>query len=373
MEKKILVLVYGGRSTEHDIACRSAAFVYRSLDRSLYDLHLVGVDKNGDWYPQTQTAAWEVDPVFLPLDRDFTRNNPPAVIPVNPRGALAALCGLEASALADCVFFPMIHGVSGEDGTLQGLFELAGVPFVGPDTLGSAVGMDKVVAKRLAASAGIPIVPFVEINEEIWGEEKEAMCRRAIDVLGLPLFVKPARLGSSVGIQKVKTAEGLMPAVEQALQFDDKVLIEQGLEVREVECAMLGTARAKPSVVGEVVLDAEFYSYEEKYAKNSRATTRIPADLTPELTAEIQKLSARLFEVLALYGMARVDWFLEKKTGQLYFNEVNTIPGFTQVSHYPLFWAKSGKDATSLLSDLIGLSLRRAQIKSGLKREIPDC
>ncbi len=368
MAKKTLVMIYGGRSTEHNVACRSAAFVYRSLDRTKYDLHLVAIDKGGDWYPQTETSGWEAAPLSLPVDCDRPRKLA-SHQPLNPREALAALCGLETTALSDCIFFPMIHGLSGEDGTLQGLFELAGVPFVGPDTLGSAVGMDKVVAKRLAASAGIPVVPFVEVNEEMWSEGKDSICRRAVDLLGLPLFVKPARLGSSVGIKKVKTADELPAAIEQALAFDDKVLIEIGLEVREVECAMLGTTRAKPSVVGEVILNAEFYSYEEKYAKDSRASTRVPADLTPELTTEIQKLSIRLFEVLSLYGMARVDWFLEKKTGQIYFNEVNTIPGFTEVSHYPLFWSKSGKDAAGLLSDLIDLAMRRAQVKGALKRE----
>jgi D-alanine-D-alanine ligase len=368
MTKKTLVLLYGGRSTEHDVACRSAAFVYRSLNRTKYDLHLVGIDKSGDWYPQTDTAKWETEPASLPIQRN-RKSSATVHHPLNPRDALAALCGLETKNLSDCIFFPMIHGASGEDGTLQGFFELAGVPFIGPDTLGSAVGMDKVVAKRLAASAGIPVVPFVEVNDEIWADGKESICRRAIDLLGLPLFVKPARLGSSVGIKKVKTAADLPTAIEQALEFDDKVLIEIGLEVREVECAMLGTTRAKPSVVGEVILDADFYSYEEKYAKDSRASTRVPADLTPELTLEIQKLSGRLFEVLSLYGMARVDWFVDKKTGQIYFNEVNTIPGFTEVSHYPLFWSKSGKDGTTLLSDLIELGLRRAKVKGALKRE----
>lgn len=368
MTKKTLVLIYGGRSTEHAVACRSAAFVYRALNRTKYDLHLVAIDKTGDWYPQTDTAKWEMEPASLPILRD-KKNHSMVQHPMNPRDALAALCGLPTKNLSDCIFFPMIHGASGEDGTLQGFFELAGVPFIGPDTLGSAVGMDKVVAKRLAASAGIPVVPFVEVNEETWTSGKESICRRAIDLLGLPLFVKPARLGSSVGIKKVKTAADLPAAIEQALEYDDKVLIEVGLEVREVECAMLGTTRAKPSVVGEVILDADFYSYEEKYAKDSRASTRVPADLTPELTLEIQKLSGRLFEVLSLYGMARVDWFVDKKSGQIYFNEVNTIPGFTEVSHYPLFWSKSGKDSTTLLSDLIELGLRRAQVKGALKRE----
>jgi len=369
MGKKTLVLIYGGRSTEHEVACRSAAFVYRSLDRDKYSLHLVGVDKNGDWYPQLDSSSWDPGLNSLPIERDgkIARSATP---PANPRGALASLCGLAPDVLPDCVFFPMIHGVSGEDGTLPGLFELAGVAFVGPDTLGSAIGMDKVVTKRLAASAGIPVVPFVEVNSGMWVDGKAAICARAIDILGLPLFVKPARLGSSVGIKKVKDPAALPAAIEEALSYDDKVLIEIGLNVREVECAMLGGVSAKPSVVGEVVLDAEFYSYEEKYAQNSRASTRVPADLSPELTAEIQKLSCRVFEVLALYGMARIDWFLEKATGQLYLNEVNTIPGFTQVSHYPLFWSKSGKDPANLLSDLIELGLQRAAVKGALKKEM---
>ncbi|MEY4631571.1 MAG: D-alanine--D-alanine ligase [Pseudomonadota bacterium] len=370
MTRKTLVLLYGGRSTEHDIARKSAAFVYRNLDRGAFDLHLVGIDKRGNWHPQS-TTTWELEPESLPIvpavqGKSLTAG---AHLPTNPREALASLCGLTAAQLDHCVFFPMIHGNSGEDGTLQGFFELAGVAFVGPDTLGSAVGMDKVVAKRLAHSAGIPVVPYIEVTEESWQVEADATCKRALDLLGLPIFVKPSRLGSSVGVVKVKEAASLKGAIASALEYDDKVLVEQGLDVREVECAMLGPVTPKPSVIGEVVLEADFYSFEEKYAQASRASTKVPADLPDDLAAEIKTLSVRLFQTLGLYGMARVDWFLDRKSGQLYFNEVNTIPGFTERSHYPLFWRHTGKDSKQLLEDLIELALHRSRVKFALKRE----
>lgn len=370
MSRQTLVLLYGGRSTEHDVARKSAAFVWRHLDRTKYDLRMVGIDKTGDWIPQTG-KGWDAELDALPID-ESTRSQPatPAVAIANPRDALASLCGMTPSSLSSCVFFPMIHGNSGEDGTLQGFFELAGVAFVGPDTLGSAAGMDKVVAKRLAHSAGIPVVPYIEVNAESWQSESDRTCQRAVELLGLPLFVKPSRLGSSVGVVKVKDAAKLKSAVESALSFDDKVLVEQGLDVREVECAMLGPVTPRPSVIGEVVLDADFYSFEEKYAKASKASTRVPADLPEELAAEIKTLSIRLFQTLSLYGMARVDWFIDKKSGQLYFNEVNTIPGFTERSHYPLFWSNTGKDSKTLLSDLIELALHRARVKAALRREV---
>ena len=370
MARQTIVLLYGGRSTEHDVARKSAAFVWRHLDRTRYDLRMVGIDKNGNWIPQSG-KGWAADLESLPIDgEDQSLKASRAGSISNPREALATLCGVSPQLLSSCVFFPMIHGNSGEDGTLQGFFELAGVAFVGPDTLGSAAGMDKVVSKRLAHSAGIPVVPYIEVNAESWQSESASTCQRAVELLGLPLFVKPSRLGSSVGVQKVKDAAKLKSAIESALSFDDKVLVEQGLDVREVECAMLGPVTPRPSVIGEVVLDADFYSFEEKYAAASKASTRVPADLPEDLASEIKTLSIRLFQTLSLYGMARVDWFIDKKSGQLYFNEVNTIPGFTERSHYPLFWSKTGKDSTTLLSDLIDLAAHRARIKSGLRRDV---
>ncbi len=369
MVRQTLVLLYGGRSTEHDVARKSAAFVWRNLDRLKYDLRLVAIDKNGDWIPQSANG-WGSELEALPIEKPDKSHSDPTNLIRNPRQALAYLCGIPSEDLDRCIFFPMIHGNSGEDGTLQGFFELAGVAFVGPDTLGSAVGMDKVVSKRLAHSAGIPVVPYIEVNSESWQVEADATCARALDLLGLPVFVKPSRLGSSVGVIKVKEASKLKAAIESALGFDDKVLVEQGLDVREVECAMLGPLTPRPSVIGEVVVDADFYSFEEKYAQASKASTRVPADLSEDLASEIRNLSIRLFQTLSLYGMARVDWFIEKKSGQLYFNEVNTIPGFTERSHYPLFWSKTGKTAKALLTDLIDLALLRLRVKSDLRREV---
>lgn len=362
---KRLVLIYGGSSTEREVSQKSAAFIYRNYDRTEFTLHPVGVDQNSHWHFQ-EMREWSVDLSSLPLNSSAQRRVNPQI--KTPRDALAELCALSVKDLDDSVFFPMIHGVSGEDGTLQGFLELAGVPFVGADTLGSAVGMDKIATKRMAASAGIPVVPFVEIDLASWIQSREKTCSRVLGVLGLPAFVKPARLGSSVGISKVKRPEELIVSIEAALRFDDKILIESGLDVRELECAMLGGYRPESSVIGEVVLNSEFYTYEEKYSAKTTATTNVPAEIPDSLRNEIQKLSRRAFEVLGLYGMARIDWFLERKTGQIYLNEVNTIPGFTELSHFPLFWSKTGKSGPQLISALVQLAVDRAQAKATLQR-----
>lgn len=360
-----IILIYGGQSTEHEVSRKSAAFVYRNFDRSTFSIHPVGIDKNGVWHPQ-DIDHWPDDLQSLPLE---TKTKSKSTEPIDScSSAMAHLCGLSIEELSQSVIFPMIHGATGEDGTLQGFIELAGVPFVGADTLGSAVGMDKVVTKRMAASAGIPVVPFVEIEKSGWDEKKEQLSARVVDVLGLPVFIKPARLGSSVGISKAKTEGDVISAIESAFLFDDKILVESALDVREVECAMLGGYRPAASVIGEVVLQSDFYSYEEKYSAQTKATTAVPADIPEALSSELQRLSKRVFEVLCLHGMARIDWFLEKGTGQIYLNEVNTIPGFTDLSHYPLFWNKSGKNAKELIDSLIDCADARAKVKAALIR-----
>jgi D-alanine-D-alanine ligase len=266
------------------------------------------------------------------------------------------------------VVFPILHGTNGEDGTIQGLLELAEVAFVGPDTLGSAVGMDKVVSKKLAQAAGVPVVPWLDTRAQFWPDHHERILAEAANSLGFPLFVKPARLGSSVGVTKAKSKDELRRACELALSFDDRIMIEKGLSVREIEVAVLGDYDPDVSVPGEVIPHAEFYSYDAKYIDADGASMAIPAVLEPAQVKTAQQLAKQVFTALDLYGMARVDLFLDKTTGAFYFNEVNTIPGFTEISQYPLLWQASGVPPRALLDRLVELALKRQQTKAKLAR-----
>src|SRR5262249_23599558 len=265
------------------------------------------------------------------------------------------------------VAFPVLHGTFGEDGTIQGLLELADIPYVGAGVLGSAVGMDKDVQKRLLQAAGIPVTPFVTVTATRWSSERAGLEAGVAD-LGLPLFVKPANLGSSVGITKVHAADALAAAVATALEYDDKVLIEKGIAGREIECAVLGNEEPRASVPGEICPHAEFYSYEAKYVDENGAVLHIPAPLTEAETAAVQSLAIRVFQLLEGAGMARVDFFLEHGTGTLYVNEINTIPGFTKISMYAKLWEASGIPYRELISRLIDLALQRHARRSALKR-----
>jgi len=265
------------------------------------------------------------------------------------------------------VIFPVLHGPYGEDGTVQGLLELADIPYVGAGVLGSAVGMDKDVQKRLLRGAGVPVVPFVVTTRARWSADAVTVSAQACG-LGLPLFVKPANLGSSVGITKVKAVDDLAAAVANALDYDNKVLIEKGIDAREIECAVLGNEDAQASVPGEICPKAEFYSYEAKYVDENGATLLIPAPLTEAEATTVRKLAVQVFQLLDCAGMARVDFFLERGTGQWYVNELNSIPGFTTISMYPKLWEASGLPYRELIGRLIDLALERHAQRRGLKK-----
>jgi len=389
MSKTRVVVLYGGRSTEHEVSCRSAAFVLRNLDPAKYEIMAVAIDKSGRWLPQPTEdllVAIKRGDRFVPIIQPSSVSKiggslQTTVDPVeNMRRAAAGDLSkstfkgsdgnVTKDTVSETVVFPVLHGTFGEDGSVQGFFDLADMAYVGPGTLGSAIGMDKVVAKKLAATAGIPVVPWVDIRKQDWKKQGQDVCRRAIADLGLPLFVKPATLGSSVGVSKVKKVEDLMPACEAALEFDDRLLIEKGLEVREIECAMLGDYDPDVSVPGEVIAHTDFYSYDAKYISADAASIAIPAKLTEQQTKEAQEMSRRVFVALELYGMARVDLFLEKGTGKFYLNEVNTIPGFTEISQYPMLWKESGVPPAALLDRLVDLAIRRRKMRSALKRSV---
>jgi len=351
--KHEVVVLYGGRSTEHEVSCRSANFILRNLDPERFVVKAIGLDKEGHWWPQDTATLLAAGSGPVPIYRQSS-------------GPLAP--GTFTTSSSQPVVFPVLHGTYGEDGTMQGLLELADLPFVGPDTLGSAIGMDKVVSKRLAQAAGVAVVPWVDIRAQHWPQLGAAFCAKALQDLGLPLFVKPARLGSSVGVSKVKTAAELAPACIEALKYDDRIMIEKGLTVREIEVACLGDYDPALSVPGEVIAHADFYSYDAKYLDAAGSSVQVPAHLDVGQIKIAQQMARQVFVGLELYGMARVDLFLEQGSGDFYFNEVNTIPGFTEISQYPQLWAASGVDAKQLLARLVELALQRHQTKVGLKR-----
>jgi D-alanine-D-alanine ligase len=358
-------IIFGGRSGEHEISLRSARSIVDAIDRDQYAVSLIGIDRSGRWHLLDEPAFRQLTDAALPA-LNGTGNEVMLSAAPGTRSLIETARPSVPIAQLDVVF-PVVHGTFGEDGTVQGLLELADIPYVGAGVLGSAVGMDKDVQKRLLQAAGVAVVPFLTTTRTRWAAEAPALSAQAA-ALGLPLFVKPANLGSSVGITKVKTFDRLAAAVTAAFEYDNKVLIEQGIDGREIECAVLGNDEPAASVPGEICPHAEFYSYEAKYIDEHGAALRIPAPLTEAQTATVRELAVRVFQLLDGAGMARVDFFLERGTGTLYVNEINTIPGFTTVSMYPKLWEASGVPYKQLIARLIDLALQRHAERSRLKR-----
>jgi D-alanine-D-alanine ligase len=371
MKKLRVAVLYGGRSGEHEVSLQSAASVINHLDRDRFEIVPVAIDKQGRWH--LNDISLLEGKKSLPVFKD----TPKVVLPPNPAGSSgsSALIRLDTSGGAKPidVVFPVMHGPLCEDGTIQGLLELADVPFVGCGVLASAVGMDKEMAKRLARDAGLPIVPYVSLKHEWWTKAAQQAAERIEKELGYPVFVKPANMGSSVGVHKVKEPGGLTGALEDAFRYDTKVLVETAVNAREIEVSILENSEAGgdplASVPGEVNPAHEFYSYEAKYLDEKGATLTIPAQLDPEQTKRAQEIGKRAFWALECEGMARVDMLLDRSTGKLFFNELNTIPGFTSISMYPKMWEASGISYTELLSKLVALALSRHARKKALVRE----
>ncbi|MFC1679303.1 D-alanine--D-alanine ligase family protein [Elusimicrobiota bacterium] len=355
VSSKLLVLC-GGRSAERDVSCVSAAAIVRNLSPR-YRPVLVRIDPEGRWHFQRDPSAFARHP--SPFKYRFDRV--PVRIEPGPRPAL--LVGPLGSAkriFVDAVF-PALHGPLGEDGTLQGLLEFHGLPYVGCDVLGSAVAMDKEMTKRLAGEAGLPLLPYAVLRSptELGGARK----------LRFPVFVKPIRLGSSVGVYKVDHVAGLASAVRRAFRFDTTVVVEQGVPAREIECAVLGrTGRARSSIPGEIKPNADFYSYEAKYIDPDGAELIVPANLPARSVRRVQTLAVRAFETLGCYGMGRVDFLMDRRSGKLWFNEINTIPGFTAISMYPKLWGASGLPFPRLIDRLIDLAVARHRERSNLRQ-----
>jgi D-alanine-D-alanine ligase len=358
--KKLRVgIIYGGRSGEHEVSVVSAASIFKHLDRTRYDAVPVVIEKSGRWVLGGRA------PEVLSAGAVGKTPSSEALQPTEPSAAVAG-SGFD-------VIFPVLHGPYGEDGTVQGLLELANIPYVGAGVLGSAVGMDKAIMKTLFAAAGLPIVPHLTVLRREWVNDGASIGRRAADRLHFPMFVKPANLGSSVGISKAATPSELPAAMELAFQFDRKAVIEAAVpNTREIECAVLGNDEPEASVPGEVIVTHRdgFYSYDAKYLDPEGASLKIPAEI-PAATAErVRRVSVDAFRALELSGMARVDFLLDGAAGSLYLNEVNTIPGFTAISMYPKMWEASGLPYPALLDRLIALALERHEEKQRLRTSI---
>jgi D-alanine-D-alanine ligase len=367
MKRINVAILFGGKSAEHEVSLQSAKNVLEAIDKETYNPILIGIDKAGRWLLSDESTFLinESDPKLIALNK----SSEAVTFAPESNGALSSLAGaagnglpVAADAPAIDVAFPILHGPMGEDGTVQGLLKLANIPFVGAGVLGSAVGMDKDVMKRLLRDAGIPIANFVALRSHDarppFGEVAEA--------LGLPFFVKPANMGSSVGVRKVGSEAEYGPALDEAFSFDLKILIEEFVEGREIECAVLGNEEPIASGVGEIRSTHEFYSYEAKYIDENGAALDIPADLDGETTDKARALAVETFKVLCCEGLGRVDMFL-KKDGTILVNEINTIPGFTRISMYPKLWEAAGVSYADLIDRLIRLAIARFDKEKRLK------
>jgi D-alanine-D-alanine ligase len=360
-QKKIRIgLVFGGRSGEHEVSLASANSIMAKLDREKYDVVPIGITREGSWLLGTEPAQLlaggqasssgaeqeQTTAVTLTGDPNLRR-----LIPIESGETL------RDNGVID-VIFPVMHGTYGEDGALQGLLEMANVPYIGCGVLGSALGMDKEKMKLIFRSVGLPIVDFLVYRRVEWERSPEAVMDAVEERLSYPCFVKPVNLGSSVGINKAHDRDELEHAINVAAEYDRKIIIERGINCREIECAVLGNDEPLASVAGEIVASNEFYDYNAKYIDN-QSQTIIPAPIPPETTEQVRRFALTAFSALDLSGLARVDFFLEKESNQVYINEVNTMPGFTQISMYAKLWEASGLPYSQLLDRLIELAVER--------------
>ncbi|MDX2029574.1 MAG: D-alanine--D-alanine ligase family protein [Blastocatellia bacterium] len=362
LEKKLRVgVIFGGRSGEHEVSLRSAESVINALDRAKYEIVPIAISKEGKWLASSRTGCLPPAAILTGADQHVAIFGDPT-----ERG-LTTIRGGSANGHRDSldVVFPVLHGTYGEDGTIQGLLEMADLPYVGCGVLASAAGMDKVLMKRLFREAGLPIADFAHFLRTQWESDPAGIESRVIEEIGFPNFVKPANMGSSVGISKAVDPVGLHEAIALAATYDRKIIVEKGVDAREIEVSVLGNDQLIASLPGEIVpQSAAFYDYKAKYVDANGARLAIPAELTEEQTAEIQQLAIRAFQAIDGAGLGRVDFFLERSTGRLLLNEINTMPGFTSISMYPKLWDASGLGYTELLDRLIELAFERHREKS---------
>jgi D-alanine-D-alanine ligase len=363
MRKKVrLAILYGGRSAEHAISVVSARSVMEALDRDRFEVVPIAITRGGAWLlPERSPLELTAPAGGLPEVEAVGAEV--ALHPEQRASALTVPGGGGAAAIGQVdVVFPILHGPYGEDGTVQGLFELADLPYVGSGVLASALAMDKAMAKVVLAQAGIPQAPYLVVRERAWRTGPGRVAAEVAERLAYPVFTKPARLGSSIGVSKVKTPDGLAGGLADAFAHDAKALVEQGIPARELECGVLGNDAPEASVVGEVVPGREFYDFEAKYLDEALKLA-IPAPVGDQVKARVRELSLRAFQALDCEGFARVDFFYDESAGEVLLNEVNTIPGFTPKSMFPMLWAASGLAYPDLVARLVDLAVERHAAK----------
>ncbi|RPH21883.1 D-alanine--D-alanine ligase [Buttiauxella warmboldiae] len=364
MAKLRVGIVFGGKSAEHEVSLQSAKNIVDAIDKSKFEVVLLGIDKQGQWHINDASSYLlnAENPALIALNRSGTNV---AVVPGLTENQLIDSSSAQLLPPVD-VIFPIVHGTLGEDGSLQGMLRMANLPFVGSAVLGSAVSMDKDVTKRLLRDAGLNIAPFITLTR---ANHNKTRFSEVEAKLGLPLFIKPANQGSSVGVSKVSHPEQYAAAVALAFEFDHKVVVENGIKGREIECAVLGNDEPQASTCGEVVVSHDFYSYDTKYIDDKGAQVVVPAAIPAEINDKIRQIAIRAYQTLECSGMARVDVFLTDE-GDVIINEINTLPGFTNISMYPKLWQASGLDYQTLITRLIELALERHRQDCALKSSI---
>ena len=351
-------VLFGGQSAEHSVSLASATSVMRALDPARYEVVPMGITRGGHWLAGGDPLRALHSGVEAAAPTPEVAAPPGQALAVRP--AARTPLALEAARSLDTldVIFPVLHGPNGEDGTIQGLLEVAGVPYVGSGVLGSALGMDKIVMKGLFTAAGLPVGPYVAVSRVDWERDPADVQARCEAALTYPLFAKPANMGSSVGITKIHEPSEFARALTRAARYDRRLVVEQGLDAREIECSVLGNDHPVASVCGEIVPAREFYDFRAKYLDNDSALL-IPADLSAAVAEEVRRLAVAAFQAIDAAGMARVDFFVARDDGRVYVNEINTIPGFTAISMYPKLWEASGLPYPALVDRLITLALER--------------
>lgn len=359
-----VAIIYGGQSGEHEVSIRSATHIIRHLDRS-HRLQLIGITKSGAWHLQPDSVLASCLEEEGPLQ---LRTDAPSVVVV-PGLGLRVYGALGASDLQLDAVFPVLHGTFGEDGTIQGLLECAHLAYVGADVLGSAIGMDKEIAKAIWRDAGLPVVPSITVRsiDIDTTEAIESLAQKIEGSFSWPVFVKPARCGSSVGASRIGSRDGLKSAINNALQYDSKALIEPFMHAREIECSVLGNEEPRAFLPGELIPSHEFYDYEAKYIDPKGASIIIPAQLSPEETNKIMELAVQAYIRAGLSGMARVDFFIDKNDKAIYLNEANTIPGFTSISMFPMMCEYGGLSYGAMLDELLALAIEKKKLKSEIR------
>lgn len=352
MKKSDICILFGGVSSEHEVSLVSATTVARALDKEKYNLHMIGITKSGQW----RYFDDEFDKI-TEFDDNYERYSKAIISPDREDGGILVFNDGEFRCIYIDVAIPVLHGKNGEDGTMQGLFELAGIPYVGPGVIGSSVCMDKCVAKIMFKEAGIPQADWVEVRADASGTYDESKLDEIEDKLGYPCFIKPSNAGSSVGISKASCREELIEGLKMAFPHDRKVLVEEAVNAREIESAVMGNeSPICADVIGEIVASAEFYDYDAKY-KDENSRLLMPAPVDDETGKKIREYAVRAYKICECKGLSRVDFFVDRDNGEIKLNEINTLPGFTSISMYPKLWDKSGLKITELLDKLIEYAL----------------